>query len=621
MHRAIQTIAVALLVVIAGCAGLSNAPGADTGPTTDVGPGTDPGTPDSAVADPAPITPPPDAERDADSDPAYDADGDGSGDGAGGAADGDAGATMAQATGTPAPTESVGYSVGGAQDATAFRRNVEEGYVPQPTDVTYEGLFHDYYFDTGDPGDCAQLFCPAYSRAITADPLSNRTERFMTVGLNSNISQEAFERKDLNLVVVLDVSGSMSSSFDRYYYDDGEKKEVESSKTKMRAATDAVASMTKHLDEDDRLGLVTYQSHASVVQELTRVGELDRERFRTQLDGIRADGSTNLDAGMRTASEMVEPHANPDASERETRIIYVTDAMPNTGQTGTDPLGTRLSEMAHEGVYSTFVGVGVDFNSEIVESITSTRGANYYTVESPGQFDERMDEGFQYMVTPLVFDLELQVESEGYEIENVYGTTDEAASTGEILSVKTLFPSKTEGGRTKGGVVLLQLAKTGESPELTLSASYENREGEAFASNRTITFEDRPAPYYESSGVRKAVALQRYATLLRNWAAFERSQHYGVTPEEPDHVEDDIVVRDLGKWEQQSVDLGVSDLYAERFERFEAYFESQVDVLGEADAFQDDFDVLETLSEFDGGPTTVIPPEDDESTSREPAAD
>jgi len=189
-------------------------------------------------------------------------------------------------------------------------------------------------------------------------------------------------------------------------------------------------------------------------------------------------------------------------------------------------------------------------------------------VDSPSQFDERMDEGFQYMVTPLVFDLSLEVDSSGYQIANVYGTTDEAASTGEVLNVKTLFPSRSEGGKTKGGVVLLQLAKTGESPELTLSASYENRDGQRFTSNRTITFEDQPAPYFESSGVRKAVALQRYATLLRNWAAFERAQSYGVTPPEPDAPDDDIVVRELGQWEQRSVPLGVSEPYDERIERF-----------------------------------------------------
>ena len=62
---------------------------------------------------------------------------------------------------------------------------------------------------------------------------------------------------------------------------------------------------------------------------------------------------------------------------------------------------------ADDMVYSTFIGIGVDFNTELVEFITKIRGANYYSVFSPAQFREQMDEEFEFMVTPLVFNLEL----------------------------------------------------------------------------------------------------------------------------------------------------------------------------------------------------------------------
>ena len=29
-----------------------------------------------------------------------------------------------------------------------FRENIAAGYLPLPTDVTYEGIVKDYYFDT-----------------------------------------------------------------------------------------------------------------------------------------------------------------------------------------------------------------------------------------------------------------------------------------------------------------------------------------------------------------------------------------------------------------------------------------------------------------------------------------
>ncbi len=489
----------------------------------------------------------------------------------------------------------VGLAAGGAQDATAFRNNVREGYVPQPTDVTYEGLFHDYYFDTGQESSCEELFCPSYSRAVSRDPVSNQSERYVAVGLNSGLSQADFERKRLNVVVVVDTSGSMGSPFDQYYYDGGERKQVESAQRKMAAARDAVRTMTDHLEADDRLGIVAYDDNARVVQKVSPVGEMGDGQIDRRIDSLNAGGSTNLDAGMRTATEMLRPYARPDDPEVETRVIYVTDAQPNTGQIGADALERRLSNRAEEGIHSTFVGVGVDFNTRLVESIYSTRGANYYAVHSPRQFRDRMAEGFDYMVTPLVYDLSLSVEGQGYEIAKVYGT-DSDASTGELMHVNTLFPSRREGNKTEGGVVLLELERTGSDPTLELTASYENRAGETHETTRTVTFENRAAPYYESTGVRKAVALSRYATAVRNWAAYERAQRSGGEAEEP---AEGIEYRELGRWEQNSVPLQVSQPYDERLETVEAYLRAEREALG-AERMDRDIAILEQITSNGG---------------------
>ena len=78
-----------------------------------------------------------------------------------------------------------------------------------PTDVTYEGLFYDYYFDTGAIEPTNKLYSPSYSSAVTRDPLSHQTEYYLSVGLNSGLKESDFQRKKLNLTIVLDDSGSM----------------------------------------------------------------------------------------------------------------------------------------------------------------------------------------------------------------------------------------------------------------------------------------------------------------------------------------------------------------------------------------------------------------------------
>ena len=110
----------------------------------------------------------------------------------------------------------IGFSVGGAKDIGNFRQNINNSFLPIPTDITYEGLFYDYYFDTGESEPCDKLFCPSYTQAISKDPISGKIDSYLAVGLNSGVQD--FKRKKQNIVIVLDISGSMSSPFDQYYY-------------------------------------------------------------------------------------------------------------------------------------------------------------------------------------------------------------------------------------------------------------------------------------------------------------------------------------------------------------------------------------------------------------------
>ena len=96
----------------------------------------------------------------------------------------------------------IGLAVGGSKNIQNFRKNLKRNYLPLFTDMTYEGLYYDYYFETGDAGDCDALFCPSYVSTISKDPLNNKDEYFISVGLNSGLKKSDFKRKKLNLVVL-----------------------------------------------------------------------------------------------------------------------------------------------------------------------------------------------------------------------------------------------------------------------------------------------------------------------------------------------------------------------------------------------------------------------------------
>lgn len=510
-------------------------------------------------------------------------------------------------------SDNLGFSVGGAKDINAFRDDINANKLPVNSDLTYEGIFYDYFFDTGEQGVCEKLFCPSYSYAVTKDPISANDDYYVSVGLNSGIKESDFQRKKLNVVVVLDISGSMGSAFDQYYYDSagipttkGNEESEESMKTKMELANESVVELLGHLNADDRFGMVLFDDYAYRAKPLTTVGSTDMDAIKDHILELQEQGGTNMSAGMEEGtalfSESVSELGEVDPNEYENRIIFLTDAQPNSGDTTAEGMFGMIEKNAANKIYTTVIGVGVDFNTDLIEQITNTYGANYYTVASATEFKEQMDEGFDFMVTPLVFNLKLQLEANGYDIEQVYGSPDADIATGEIMSVKTLFPSKTESGETRGGLILLKLKKTSDSPTLKLTTSYEDRYGNTDGETSNIDVSAQTADYYQNSGIRKGVLLARYADLLKNWIIDERKS----IPQKTDYIytvsdSTGIIVPpmepSLGKWERTSEPLHVEDGYKNVFSTFSNYFSSEMQAIGDTD-LQQELDVLNKLKAY-----------------------
>ncbi len=506
-----------------------------------------------------------------------------------------------------APSPSIGFSAGGAKDISNFRENILQDYLPLPSDVTYEGLFYDYYFDTGAAKECKKLFCPSYSYAVSKDPFSLQSQYYLSVGLNSGMTD--FQRKKLNLVVVLDFSGSMGSPFDEYYYDRfGNKVEQKGddsskSKTKMQIADESVVALLDHLKPEDRFGMVLFSDDAFLVDPLTSVADKNPDRLKSRILNIKETYGTNMEAGMKEGTALFDRFLQADKSEYENRIIFLTDAMPNIGDSSDLGLYRMLEDNADQGIYTTFIGIGVDFNTELIESISKIKGSNYYSVHSASEFGERMNDEFDFMVTPLVFDLRLKLDAPGYEIEKVYGSPEADQATGELMKVNTLFPSKAEEGQVKGGVILVKLKKLSNQGNMRLSVSYEDRNGVKDSDEAEVNMAEENADFYQNSGIRKAVLLSRYADLLKNWLIDERTaadNGWKIVPSVT--LANGIVIPiELGEWERQSLPLTVSEPYPDLFGRFSDYFQSESQILGDSTLEQEEA-IQKKLAGF-AGPT------------------
>ena len=493
-----------------------------------------------------------------------------------------------QSMAMPAPMMAkrrLGFSVGGAKDSDNFYENIKKGYLPKISSITYEGVFYDHYFKLPRQ-ECKELFCPSYETAVRKNPFSEEKEYYVAVGLDSNLDANSFKRRKLNLVVVLDISGSMGSRFDRYYYDGGVKKEAEGKKTKMQIANQSIVNMMAHLKDEDSFGVVLFDNDAYLAKPLREIKYTDMNAIKSHVLELRPRGGTNWSSGYKKGLDLFK---EIDKSA-ENRIIFITDAMPNRGELRKDRLFGMVKEASKRGIYTTFIGVGVDFNSDLVEYISKTRGANYYSVHSNKEFKKRLDDEFDYMVTPLVFDLKLKLSSNNFEIEKVFGAPKAKEHTGEILEVDTLFPSSSKDKKVKGGVILVKLKKIGSGKNLELKVSYKDRDGKNYSNSKKVSFKD--GEYFAGSGVRKAVILSDFVSLMKNFLVDARKscndrvnfpfkpypmlkKRCLIPPVLPDHIS--------STWERKSCKLEVSDGYKKLFyiffKRFDMSLKKESEIL------------------------------------------
>ena len=513
---------------------------------------------------------------------------------------------------------SIGLSAGGAKDINNFRENIKKNSLPLPSDITYEGLFYDYFFVTGEEESCDQIFCPSYASALSKDPFSEQEEYFLSVGLNSGVKQENFSRKQLHLVIVLDISGSMSSSFDRHYYDrfnrgvQVEKSDEDWEKTKLEAATESVVALLDHLAPKDSLGVVLFDDESYLAKPLRVVEGTNIEAIKGHVLELQPQGGTNMSAGLKMAGDLLKEYSSGSDAEVEKRIIFLTDAQPNVGELSEGGITDLATSYVEAGIYTTFIGIGVDFNTELTELIGTIRGANYYAVHSPEEFIKRMDTNFDYMVTPLVFDLQLTVEAPGFEIQKVYGSPSADEATGEIMKLNTLFPSDREEGETRGGLVLLHLKRLPNSNvnSLKLHISYKDRSGQSSSHSRDFEFPDTRQEYYDNQGIRKGIVLSRYVTFMKNWLIYERTKPSLSTLPLPAPMvqkyqrEGIFFAFDIefqpGPWERESQELSVSEEYRNLFQQFLPYFEGEIEAVGD-EAMEREKDILKKLIDYKGG--------------------
>jgi Ca-activated chloride channel family protein len=173
-------------------------------------------------------------------------------------------------------------------------------------------------------------------------------------------ASETRERQPMNLAVVLDRSGSMA--------DEG----------KIEYAKKAVRSLIDQLREGDYFSFVIYDDVVQVVRESKRVR--DKRDLRNLLDEVYPRGATNLGGGLVAGLEQVDRHRD---GEFLNRVILLSDGLANRGITSPHELRRIAQGYRSKSISVTTMGVGLDYNENLLMGLSQNGGGNYYFIESP----------------------------------------------------------------------------------------------------------------------------------------------------------------------------------------------------------------------------------------------
>jgi Ca-activated chloride channel family protein len=194
---------------------------------------------------------------------------------------------------------------------------------------------------------------------------------YLLARIKAGPTVDLVERLPLNLSVVLDRSGSMAGD-------------------KLDYVKKAVQFLVQHLGADDRFSVVIYSEVVQVSVSPRPV--IHKDSINHTVGEITAGGMTNLSGGWLQGCQLV---SEGQAEGQVNRVLLLTDGLANQGVTDPKRLAAIARKKREGGITTTTLGVGMDFNEDLLVRMAHEGGGAFYFIDNPDQ-------------APLIFAEELQ---------------------------------------------------------------------------------------------------------------------------------------------------------------------------------------------------------------------
>jgi Ca-activated chloride channel family protein len=222
------------------------------------------------------------------------------------------------------------------------RRTLADGRLPDPTTIRPEEFVNSFRQDYDRPDG------NGFSVTVDGARTDENDWSLVRVGLATRAAGDADDRPPAALTFVIDISGSMAEP------------------GRLDLAKDSLGTMTDELRDDDSVAIVTFSDEAERVLPMTRL-DGNRDEVHDAIDSLEPTDSTNLGAGVETGYETAEDGLREGATNR---VVLISDALANTGDTDSDTILERIaSERREHGITLFGVGVGSDYGDALMEDL------------------------------------------------------------------------------------------------------------------------------------------------------------------------------------------------------------------------------------------------------------
>ena len=226
------------------------------------------------------------------------------------------------------------------------------------------------------------------------------------------VDRTDMKRLPLNVGVVLDRSGSMAAA------------------NKLNFAKQAAAHLVRSLADSDTVSIVIFDEEVEALVPATRVGAAHDAILR-RIASIVDRGSTDLHGGWLEGGTQVAGVMREGALNR---VLLLSDGIANIGVVHPQVICEHVRGLMQRGVSTTTLGVGLDYNEDLLQAMAEAGDGNYYFIENPSQLPSLFEAELAGLSTTLGTKVSLEVAGRGdAEVLDVLNDFPRAASGRHML--------------------------------------------------------------------------------------------------------------------------------------------------------------------------------------------